>query len=127
MNLRSAYFSDWRGSPTVLFWGNSSGLRDLSDFLRRTQKSGALGDICEAVDGRRITVLIVSERQKTGMHARSEGMEWRLRSDDAEDFAAKLDALASSPVAAHQYFDAYGGGIVVQASLGEYPDSFRPR
>src|SRR5256885_9378417 len=103
MNLRSAYFSDWKGSPTVLFWGNSKGLLDLRDLLRDpTSQSKALGDICEAVDGRKVSVRVVADRRDTGVHLRSDGMEWRLRLEDAEDFADKLDGLASSSVAAHQ-------------------------
>jgi hypothetical protein len=127
MNLRSAYFSDWTGRPTVLFWGNSKGLRDLRDFLRDSRwDSHALGEICDAVDQREITVLIGSSRRDTGMRMRHNGLEWRLLPDLAKDFAALLDGLASSSVAAHQYLDAYDNTITVEASLDEYPDSLRP-
>src|SRR5256885_1688269 len=80
MNLRSAYFSDWKGSPTVLFWGNSKGLLDLRDLLRYpTSQSKALGDICEAVDGRKVSVRVLADLADTGSALRTDAIERRLR------------------------------------------------
>src|ERR1700736_5949707 len=58
MTLRSAYFADWKGSPTVLLWGDATGMRELRDFLRgawAAPNALALEAICDAVDAREIT------------------------------------------------------------------------
>src|SRR5437762_1490923 len=128
MTLRSAYFADWGNGPTVLLWGDATGMRALRDFLRRVgpaPSAPTLDGFCEAVDGRTITVRAVSDQRDTGMRFVRGGLEWRLRPDLAEDFAEKVDVLASS-VAGHQYLDAYGTDIAVQVSTGEYPESLHP-
>jgi hypothetical protein len=128
MTLRSAYFADWKGSPTVLLWGDAIGMRDLRDFLRNEWSSStalALARFCEAVDARKITVKTVSDEYDTGMHFARDGLEWKLRSDLAESFAEKIDVLASSK-SGHQYLDSYGDDITVEVSIGEYPDGLHP-
>ena len=128
MTLRSAYFADWKGSPTVLLWGDATGMRELRDFLRgawAAPNALALEAICDAVDGREITIRAVSDPGNTGMGFVRNGLEWRLRSDLAEDFAEKIDVLASS-VSGHQYLDAYGSDITVEVSIGEYPETLHP-
>jgi hypothetical protein len=127
MPLRSAYFADWKtspSSPTVLLWGDAIGMRELVDFLRSEWPSSTLARFCEAVDGRKITVKAVSDKRDTGMHFASDGLEWKLRSDLARDFADKVEVLASS-TSGHQYLDCYyvTDGITVEVSIGEYPDS----
>ena len=128
MTLRSAYFADWKGSPTVLLWGDAIGMRELRDFLRSSWPSSnalALERFCEAVDARKITVKAVSDKRDTGMHFARDGLEWRLRPDLAEDFAEKVDVLASS-ASGHQYLDSYSNDITVEVSIGEYPESLHP-
>lgn len=127
MTLRSAFFVDWNG-PTVLFWGDAAGMRALRDCLRgawRASNAPTLDGFCEAVDGKAITVRAVSDHRDTGMHLARGGLEWRLRPDLAEDFADKVDVLASS-AAGHQYLDAYSSDITVEVSTGEYPESLHP-
>ena len=94
------------------------------DFLRSEWPSSTLARFCEAVDGRKITVKAVSDKRDTGMHFASDGLEWKLRSDLARDFADKVEVLASS-TSGHQYLDCYyvTDGITVEVSIGEYPDS----
>jgi hypothetical protein len=128
MTLRSAYFADWKGSPTVLFWGDAIGMRELRDFLRSDWPSSnalALAKFCEAVDARKIIVKAVSDKRDTGMHFARNDLGWRLRSDLAEDFADKVDVLASS-ISGHQYLDSYSNDITVEVSIGEYPDGLHP-
>ena len=128
MALRSAYFGRWKGSPTVLLWGDAAGMRELRDFLRnpRNVASGlTLEQFCVAVDNRTIAVRAVSQRRDTGMRLAHNGLEWRLRPDLADEFAEKVDQLVSS-TAGHQYLDAYGGNIVVEVSTGEYPENLHP-
>ena len=35
MTLRSGYFADWGGNPTVLLWGDAAGMRDLKNLYVR--------------------------------------------------------------------------------------------
>jgi hypothetical protein len=128
MTLRSAYFADWKGGPTVLLWGDATGMRELRDFLRgdwTVSDAVTLARFCEAVDARKITVRAVSDQRHTGVHFAPDCIEWRLRSDLAEDFAEKIDVLASS-ISGHQYLDSYGSDITVEVSIGEYPESLHP-
>jgi hypothetical protein len=130
MTLRSAYFEDWKtspNSPTLLLWGDAIGMRELVDFLRSEWPSSTLARFCEAVDGRKITVKAVSDKRDTGMHFASDGLEWKLQSDLARDFADKVEVLASS-TSGHQYLDGYyvTDDITVEVSIGEYPDSLHP-
>jgi len=128
MTLRSAYFADWKGSPTVLLWEDAMGMRELRSFLRGAwpvSNAPTLDRFCEAVDGKTITVRAVTDQPDTGMRLARDGLEWRLRPDLAEDFAGKVDGLASS-VAGHQYLDAYRSEIAVEVSTGEYPENLHP-
>jgi hypothetical protein len=88
------------------------GMSELRDFLRR-------------VDGKTITVRAVSDECDTGVHLARGGLESRLRRDLAEDFAGKVDDLASS-AAGHQYLDADCGEMAVEISTGEYTDNLHP-
>ena len=128
MTLRSAYFSDWRGSPTVLFWGDAVGMRELLNFLRSpltASSERSLEAFCISVDGRRITVRAVSDERDAGMRLAQTGLEWRLHPDLAEDFAHKVDQLTSTD-AGHQYLDASGNEVAVEVSIGEYPEALNP-
>lgn len=126
MTLRSAYFADWEDSPTVLLWGDAIGMRELVDFLRSERPSSTFAAFCEAVDGRKITVKTVSDKRDTGMHFADGGLEWKLRSVEAQDFADKVDVLASC-TSGHQYLDCYAtDDITVEVSIGEYPESLHP-
>jgi hypothetical protein len=125
MALRSGYFSDWKGSPTVLLWGDAIGMRKLRDFLRNEWPSSTLALFCNAVDSQKITVKAVSDERQTGMQLAHDVLEWRIRSDLAENFADKIEALASS-IAGHQYLSSYSNDIIVEVSIGEYPESLHP-
>ncbi|SIN88006.1 hypothetical protein SAMN05443247_00416 [Bradyrhizobium erythrophlei] len=103
-------------------------MRELRDFLRSDWPSSnalALAKFCEAVDARKIIVKAVSDKRDTGMHFARNDLGWRLRSDLAEDFADKVDVLASS-ISGHQYLDSYSNDITVEVSIGEYPDGLHP-
>lgn len=130
MALRSAYFARFDGGPKVLLWGDSSGMHALGDFLRGTlavPRITALGEFCEAVDGKTIAVRMRASRRDTGMRLNGEGLEWTLRPQSADDFAVLVDALASSAKSGHQYL-ACGvtDEITVMVSHGEYPEDLRP-
>jgi hypothetical protein len=123
VTLRSAYFADWKGNPTVVLWGDTIGMRELADFLRSERK---FATFCEAVDGRKITAKRVSDNRDSGMRFAGGGLEWQLRPVEAQDFADKVDVLASS-VSGHQYLDCNAtDDITVEVSIGEYPESLHP-
>jgi hypothetical protein len=127
MTLRSAYFSDWGGNPTVLLWGDPAGMRDLRDFLRTVQNGPGpftLGHFCQAVDGKSITVRLISGRRGTGMYLNRQSLEWTLQPESADAFAEKVDVLVSS--VGHQYLDGASDSITVTVSTGEYPASLCP-
>ena len=128
MTLRSAYFSNWKGAPTILLWGDATGMRKLRDFLRSAwaaPNAPALEAFCDSVDGRKITIRAVSDSGNTGMRFARNDLEWRLQPELAEDFADKIDVLASS-LSGHQYLDARGSDITVEVSIGEYPETLHP-
>ena len=128
MTLRSAYFADWKDSPTVVLWGDATGTGALRDFLRsawRVPNALALESFCRPIDGRKIIVRTVTDPRDTGMRFGRDCLEWSLQPDLADDFAEKIDALASS-VSGHQYLDAHSRAITVEVSIGEYPESLHP-
>jgi hypothetical protein len=128
MALQSGYFEDWGDNPTVLLWGDATGMRELRDFLRSplaVSSAATLDTICHPVDGRTIAVLGVSSERDAGMRLVRDRLEWKLWPELAEDYADKVDVLASS-VSGHQYLETFsGGGIVVEVSRGEYPETMR--
>jgi len=128
MTLRSAYFSDWRGGPTVLFWGDAAGIRELRNFLRSpltASNERSLEAFCISVDGRRITIRTVSNERDAGMRLALKDLEWSLQPELAEDFAHKVHQLTSTG-AGHQYLDARGNEVAVEVSIGEYPEALNP-
>jgi hypothetical protein len=129
MALRSAYF-EFSTSPTVLFWGDVAGMRALSDFLRKmlvAPRAMTLGEFCDAVDGRTITARMRANRRDTGMRLNHQSLEWTLRPQSADDFAALIDALAASGKSGHQYLTCgVTDEITVMVSHGEYPENLRP-
>jgi hypothetical protein len=129
MALRSAYSPTLNGDPTVLLWGDAAGLNALSDFLRKMLIAcGAvtLGDFCEPADGRTITVKMRANRRDTGMRLSHEDLEWTLRPQSADDFAAIIEDLAASGKPGHQYLTCgVTDEITVMVSHGEYPENLR--
>ena len=129
MTLRSAYFSDFKGGPKVLFWGDARAMNQLGNLLR-TSSIGtgplALGSFIEAVDRRPIVVQTVSRAQ--GMRPNASGFEWALDPETMTDFAEMIDVLAESNTPGHQYLECdKPGEITVLASCGEYPADLTPR
>lgn len=128
MSILSGYFSDWGGVPTVLFWGNAKGMSELATLLRSSTTGGppiALGSFIHSTDGRPILIRMV--RKSEGMVPVGNYFEWRLDADTISDFAEKVDSLADRKIPCHQYLETIEGrGIVVVASLDEYPLTLKP-
>jgi hypothetical protein len=129
MTLQSAYFDNWGGDSAVLIWGDAAGMRDLTDFLRNIHIISApskLSTFCKSVDGKEITVRMVSDRYDSGMRVNREKLDWALRPQEADDFAEKVSVLISSPPG-HQYLECSATEtITVIVSTGEYPASLHP-
>src|ERR1044072_7906619 len=107
MALRSSYFADFGGKPTVLLSVDADGMQALRDFLRSipgTSGSITLSEFCETADDKPITVTVISAKRGTGMRISGEGLQWTLRPEAAEDFADLVDVLVSS-TSGHQYLD----------------------
>ena len=130
MALQSAYSATFNGGPTVLLWGDTAGMRALSDLLRKmlvVPSAMTLSEFCEAVDGKTVTVRMRANRRNTGMRLHHDGLEWTLRPQSADDFAALIDALAASGRSGHQYLTCgVTDEITVMVSHGEYPENLRP-
>jgi hypothetical protein len=126
-NLRSAYFNDFSSGPTVLLWGDATGMRKLCDFLRRMRTPAAalsLSDLCNSVDGRDVTVKIGAN--SAGVRVDQRTVEWTIHPAMIEDFVAKIEVLGSSG-RGHQYLErGVPNEIPVTVSIGEYPDSLHP-
>jgi hypothetical protein len=98
MALRSAYSKTFNGGPTVLLWGDTAGMRALSDFLRKTLTTSSamtLSEFCEHVDGKTISVRMRANLRDTVMRLNHEGLEWSLRPQSADDFAELVDVVGA--------------------------------
>jgi hypothetical protein len=127
MTLKSAYFQSWKGGPTVLFWGDANGMRQLQDWLRSIGGSErlALEASCTAIDGNDITAEVVPLEKDAGMRFGSACLTWYVQPALAGDFVEMLDGLASG-ASGHQYLDARGNKVAVEISVGEYPETLHP-
>ncbi len=129
MILRSAYFSDFNGGPTVLLWGDALAMRQLSDLLTKASKVGgthSLTQISQPIDGNEIKLVVKDAR--SGLKPTASGFEWGLDAPVLMDFAEMVDVLAlSNQPGGHQYLECnLPDEIVVVASRGEYPADLRP-
>lgn len=129
MALQSAYSTTFNGGPVVLLWGDATGMRALSALLRKmlvVPSAMTLSEFCEAADGRTITVRMRANRRDTGMRLIHEDLEWTLRPQSADDFAALIEALAASGKSGHHYLTCgVTDEITVMVSQGEYPETLR--
>jgi hypothetical protein len=124
MPLRSAYFDDFKGDPTLLLWGDVAGMRELHIFLTMltTGGSGSLSTI--AVDRRQIAVKVA--KGDAGIRIEEDSIQWNIDPAMIESFAEKVQVLALR-MNGHQYLE-HGGPdeIPVTVSVGECPDNLHP-
>jgi hypothetical protein len=130
MALQSAYYTTFNGDPIVLLWGDAAGMRALSALLRKmlvVPDTMTLSEFCQAADDRTITVRMRASRRDTGMRLIHKDLEWTLRPQSADDFAALVEALAASGKSGHHYLTCgVTDEITVMVSQGEYPEDLRP-
>lgn len=109
----------------VLLWGQADDLHEFGALflnLSMSPREERIGG-----DGSPGKVTVRFDDRPRGMLAAENDLAWEMAPADAARFSELLNALAASPLPAHQYLDcASGCGIEVKASLGEYPDEFRP-
>jgi hypothetical protein len=125
--LRYSFIADFNfGEPTLLMWGDKSGMTALSRFLREMATAPREVGFSElgfcAASGDRVIVSPYEGRH--GALRRTPGdkriFRWDLDKSDAECFADLVDVLAASEHG-HQYLET-NRGITVTVSIGEYPD-----
>lgn len=132
--LSIGYFEEFKfGDPTILIWGDKSGLTMFSERLRKlsaaSNKSIVLNDIpiVRTVHDAKIRLEIVKHR--SGM-IRSEASPeanflWSLSPSQASDFADLVTEITKADHACHQYLETENEAeIVVVVSKDEYPDDF---
>ena len=123
--LRCAYLPDGAFKSVVLLWGQAGDLRELGTLLLSLSTSPREERIGH--DDSPGKVMVRFDDHPRGMRAAGNDLVWEMTPADAARFSELLSALAASPFPAHQYLDcAPGVGLTVKASLGEYPDDFRP-
>lgn len=119
MPIRSKYFEDFKGDPTVLLWGDAPDLRELSAALRNIGANVSI-PISIATDGKTV---ILKSGSSLGITSTDMGFEWELSEGDAGAFADKIEALLDAPTG-HQYLDVLQqNAIAVIVSKGEYPEA----
>ncbi len=105
MMLQSGYFDNFKGGPTLLIWGDAAGLRMLAEVLRTPPAERlALDRWCKAVDGK--PVFILKDRRSSMVPFGDAHFVWRIRPEDATDYADKIEATISTGRPGHQYLEA---------------------
>jgi hypothetical protein len=133
--LRYAFISDFSSGPTLLMWGDKSGMTALSRFLRematapREVEFSELG-FCAASGDR---VLVSPGNGPYTALKRTLGdqrvFRWEINKSQADWYAELVEVLAASEHG-HQYLDPdrpSTGAITVAVSIGEYPDDLIPK
>lgn len=125
--LRAAFFRDFKGSDTLLIWGEHSDISFLHNEFYRMQQETSSGFLIEG--GPRLTSLQVRLKSGRGVSmavGTHEALVWSCSLDVITEYIDLVAALLTS-TAAHQYVDARGGlADQIMISVNEYPDDFRP-
>lgn len=123
--LRAALFLDFKGSDTLLIWGDNSDMARLNDGLlgiRRDERS-----VFEIEGGQGLTALRVQAGSGAGISKISgseTALKWICSSDVLEAYLVVIEPLLTS-ASGHQYVAAQGD-LADQAviAVNEYPDGF---
>jgi hypothetical protein len=125
--LRAEYFSDFKGGPTLLFWGNADGMRHLIVMIESMPTAGSdvvlSGFLNDAP-----RIILRSAVASRGMQKKQDHLfEWVLDPRVAADFCDKIRLVATANFPAHNYLEANEAGeITVTVSCGEYPSDLKP-
>jgi hypothetical protein len=133
MILRSGYFPNLKGGPTVLFWGDANAMQQLASILRASaigKGTLALNTVIKAVDDRPIMLKTVAKAEGMQVVEDTHGhrsLEWLLDPETMVWFAELLESLAQSDGPGHQFLDTLPNGqITVMAASNEYPAELQP-
>ena len=133
--LRYAFFTDFKGGPKLLLWGDSAGILSLSSFLQRMAAAPCetrfsdLGFSAAAGED----VIVVPQTDSVGGVRTVRGSEstfhWELDAVHAARFAEMVEVLSAPSCRGHQYLEHFGSAdeITVMVSCGEYPDDLISR
>lgn len=133
MNCYQLDFFEEFADPTLLIWGDKSGLERFSTVLRTAHNSGSvlsISDLPWIVVGTNLKMSIEISVRDSGISAEMMGgsmsFRWKLSPDKANSFAAEIDAVAGANRPCHQYLEFDNmDEVVVMVSKGEY-DDLRP-
>lgn len=124
--LRAAFFPDFKGSNTLLIWGNNSDIARLSHGLRELCRGERL--IFEVEGGQGLSSLQVRIGRGDRMSqivGSEDALEWVCSPTFLEKCLGMIEPLLSA-AADHQYVDAQGGlADRAMIAVNEYPDDFR--
>jgi transcriptional regulator with XRE-family HTH domain len=130
--LRFGFFNEFKGDPTLLFFGSRHALRALIDVLLslRDQETIRLEHDSRFISlgGTEVAVSLTDEPQSmVKCHTAGRyGFAWRLTKKDIIAFVEKIKPLAANSQPCHQYLDGQLGDMTVMVSSGEYPDTLYP-
>jgi hypothetical protein len=121
------FFRDFKSSDTVLIEGDSNGIRLLADTFRRLATNGAPIAIhelpfVEVHHGIRLVATLADD--DAGASINGLEISWERSADGWREAAEKVDALVETARPGHQYLDSARDQITVEASCGEYGDSW---
>ena len=126
MSVHIGFFRDFKSSDTLLIDGDSDGLRQLADELRGLARNGVTIEIHKLAfvqihHGIRITA--TRAEWGTGASIDDRDISWTQSESGWRSTAEKLETLTTG-APGHQYLDADGDQITVEASRGEYDDAW---
>jgi hypothetical protein len=124
--LRAALLPDFKGSRTLLIWGNNSDMALLSHGLLELRCDER--PVFKIEGGQGLSALQVQAGRGDWMSRISgsgDALDWVCSPDVLEDCLRRIEPLLTSATG-HHYVDAHGG-VADQAmiSVNEYPDDLR--
>lgn len=117
--LQARLLDDFKGSPTLLVWGNSADMASLLDQIRSLDVGRPVARIGHGEN----TVTFILSAQPGRSHVRTDaGISWECSEDTLRRTADLIGPLLNST--GHQYVDADGQAEEVVISTNEYPADF---
>ena len=117
--LQARLIDDFKGSPTLLFWGDNADMADMLDQLRALDTDRPVARIGLGEN----TIVIILAAQSGRSHVKSDaGVSWECSEETLRRTADLIGTLLNST--GHQFVDADGQAEEVVISANEYPPDF---
>ena len=124
--LRAAFFSDFKGSNTLLLWGDNSDVARLSQGLLQLRRGERL--VFEIEGGQGLSALQVRAGHGGSLSrisGQEDALEWVCSPDVLEDCLGLIKPLVTSATG-HQYVDVQSDlADQVMIAINEYPGTFK--